>query len=117
MSTFDWAIAIGPLILFIVIGFYTRRLMKSVVDFMAAGRCAGRFLIANARGEASSSVSTYASSFQQIWSAGFVLGWWSLILAPINALIAMSGFIFYRYRESRALTLSQFFEIRYSRKF
>jgi hypothetical protein len=39
------------------------------------------------------------------------------MLAPIFLILAMTGFVVYRYRETRAMTMGQFFEIRYSRRF
>lgn len=45
------------------------------------------------------------------------MGWWSWIQFPVWFLVVISGFVIYRYRETRAMTLAQFFEIRYSRSF
>jgi hypothetical protein len=39
------------------------------------------------------------------------------MMAPIALILALSGFVVYRYRETRAMTLAQFFEMRYSRNF
>jgi len=36
---------------------------------------------------------------------------------PVMLVIAITGFVFYRYRETRAMTLAQFFEIRYNKSF
>ena len=36
---------------------------------------------------------------------------------PIILFVAISGWVIYRFRETRALTLAQFFEVRYSKKF
>jgi SSS family solute:Na+ symporter len=36
---------------------------------------------------------------------------------PIGLIVAISGFVIYRYRETRAMTLAQFFELRYSKRF
>ena len=36
---------------------------------------------------------------------------------PIYMLVAIFGFVVYRYRQTRAMTLGQFFEMRYSRRF
>lgn len=36
---------------------------------------------------------------------------------PVGIIVALSGFVTYRFRQTRAMTLAQFFELRYSRKF
>jgi len=36
---------------------------------------------------------------------------------PLVFILAMSGWVLYRYRQTRALTMAQFLEMRYSRRF
>jgi SSS family solute:Na+ symporter len=88
-----------------------------VADFLSAGRCAGRYLLANAKGESESGLSSSISSFEIILVSGFVLDFWNRVSYPVSLLVAITGFVVYRYRETRALTLAQFFEIRYTRHF
>ena len=49
--------------------------------------------------------------------SGFVLNFWEKISIPVLLLVGISGFVVYRYRETRAMTLAQFLEMRYSRRF
>ena len=61
---------------------YTRRFVKSVADFLAAGRCAGRYLLANARGESDSGLANTMSKFEMILVSGFVLNFWEKVSGP-----------------------------------
>ena len=99
------------------IAIYSRRFVRSVADFMAGGRNAGRFLICAARSEQGAGAGVYVSMFQAFAVAGFVNGWWGQLSVPIGLLISISGFVVFRYRETRAMTLAQFFEMRYSKRF
>ena len=45
MSLLDWIIALVPLAFVIYMGFYSRRYIKGVSDYLAAGRVAGRYVI------------------------------------------------------------------------
>ncbi len=117
MTGVDWLIVFVPLVIVLAVAGYTRRYTRSVADFMAAGRCAGRYLLCNARGEAGAGVSSSVAQWQQIMVAGFVLNWWWSLQLPIMVLLSILGFVIYRYRQTRAMTLAQFFEIRYSRRF
>ncbi|HEY9250653.1 MAG TPA: hypothetical protein VIO38_16045 [Rariglobus sp.] len=49
--------------------------------------------------------------------AGFVPSWWGWITGPVGVIVAIFGFVIYRFRETKAMTLAQFFEMRYSRNF
>jgi solute:Na+ symporter, SSS family len=117
MTRIDWILTFVPVVAALLFAAYTRRFVRSVADFIAGGRCAGRYLIANAYGESASGVANTLSKFEPILISGFTLTFWSAMSAPILLLVAVTGFVVYRYRETRALTLAQFFEMRYSRRF
>src|SRR5437762_3494431 len=59
MQPIDWLLVALPLGAILALAIYTRRYVKSVADFLAGGRCAGRYLIANAFGESASGVANY----------------------------------------------------------
>lgn len=117
MHLIDWVIMILPLVVCCGIALYSRRYIRSVADFMAGGRNAGRFLLCTARSEQGSGAVVYVAIFQMFFVSGFTLGWWGQISVPVGLLVAISGFVIYRYRQTRAMTLAQFFEMRYTRKF
>ncbi|MFA7344840.1 MAG: hypothetical protein WC003_11080 [Terrimicrobiaceae bacterium] len=117
MHWIDWLFIAVPLVFIFLVGAYTRRYMKSVADFLSGGRMAGRYLIAVARGELGSGAVVFVAAFEMIRESGFTLTWWQWINVPVGLMIAITGFVVYRYRETRAMTLAQFFEIRYSKSF
>src|SRR3954469_11082593 len=117
MQPIDWILVALPIALVLGFALYTRRFVKSVADFLAGGRCAGRYLIANAYGESAAGVANTMSKFEMIMVSGFTLTFWNTLTAPLVLLVAVSGFVIYRYRETRALTLAQFFEMRYGGRF
>ena len=45
MKWFDYAIIIIPLLFVMGIGYYSRRYIRGVVDFLSAGRLCGRYLL------------------------------------------------------------------------
>lgn len=91
--------------------------MKGVADFLSGGRIAGRYLLAVAKGEQGVGAVVFVALFEIISKSGFVLTWWGWISIPVMFLVTNSGWVIYRFRETRALTLAQFFEIRYSKSF
>src|SRR5688500_17057995 len=117
MHWIDWSFVAVPIGLVLAVAVSPRRFVRSVADFLAAGRCAGRYLLANARGESDSGLANTMSKFEMILVAGFVVNFWEKIQVPVLLLVAVSGFVVYRYRETRALTLAQFLEMRYSSRF
>ena len=51
------------------------------------------------------------------YKAGFTAAWWDMMLLPIVVIVAATGWVQYRFRQTRAMTMAQFFEMRYSRSF
>ena len=117
MSWIDWMIVLVPLIAIAIIAFRTQKHVTSVAEFMAGGRLGGRYLVCNARGEMAMAVVSMVAGYELLYEAGFTIGWWQKISGPLGLFIALTGYIYYRYRETRAMTLAQFFEIRYSKAF
>lgn len=117
MHWIDWTLVALPLVGLLALALYTRRFVRGVADFVSAGRCAGRYLLANAGGEAGSGVTNTVSHFEQIMVAGFIVLFWSKLSIPVALIVGITGFCVYRYRETRAMTVAQFFEMRYSRRF
>lgn len=117
MHWIDWTLVIVPLIGLVWLALHTRQYVRGVADFVAGGRCAGRYLLTNASGEAGSGVTNTVSHFELYMVAGFILTFWQKISIPVALIVGITGFCIYRYRETRALTVAQFFEMRYSRNF
>jgi SSS family solute:Na+ symporter len=117
MSVFDWAIVIVPWFVILAIGHYTQRYVKDIADFLSAGRSAGRYLVCMAEGMAGIGLITVVGAWELVYNAGFTLNWWGNLALPVTLIMTLTGFVIYRYRETRAMTMAQFFEIRYSRRF
>ncbi|MDQ8194756.1 hypothetical protein QEH59_09990 [Coraliomargarita sp. SDUM461004] len=117
MHTIDWIFVVAPLLFVFGIGIFTHKYMKSVADFMSGGRVAGRYLLAVAKGEMAAGAVVFAALFEIISKAGFTWTWWTWINIPVGLMVAITGFVVYRYRETRAMTLAQFFELRYTKRF
>jgi SSS family solute:Na+ symporter len=116
MQLIDWILVAGALLLVIWIGCFTQKYMRGVADFMSAGRVARRFLLAVSKGEQSAGAVVFVGAFEVINHSGLAISWWRWLPAPILLVVSIFGFVTYRYRETRVMTLGQFYEIRYSRK-
>ena len=117
MSYIDWGILLFVL-LFLVGGVVvSKKYMRSVADFLAAGRSAGRYLVSMSQGMAMLGAISIVGLLELNYIAGFNMNWWRLSEIIVIVAITVSGWVVYRFRRTRALTMAQFFEIRYSRKF
>ncbi|MBO5924141.1 MAG: sodium:solute symporter, partial [Lentisphaeria bacterium] len=96
---------------------YCNRFMRSAADFLAASRCAGRYVLSISSGISSFAVVSCVGTFEMFYKAGFASTWWAMISAPLGLVLSMFAWVTYRMRETRCFTLSQFFEVRYSKKF
>ena len=117
MHWIDWSIVLGLLTVLSVMAVITKRYTQSVADFLVANRCAGRYLITVSQGVAGLGAITIIATFAMHYNAGFTAIWWQLITVVVTTITFLSGWVFYRYRETRALTIAQFLEIRYSKRF
>ena len=118
MSVLDWGI-VAALFVFLSIVVFRSRMKKGqgVSDYLAANRCAGRYALSIAEGMACLGAVSIISVFEMYYTSGFSAYWWSQLQGPVYLIITLSGWIIYRFRQTRAMTLAQFFETRYSRNF
>ena len=117
LSFIDWLIVLIVLIGMIYSVSFTKGLMRSVTDFLSAGRTAGRYLISVSQGAAGLGAISIVSFLEVGYITGFSFQWWGLSQGIILLAITTSGWVIYRFRQTRSLTLAQFFEKRYSRNF
>lgn len=117
MTTFDWLEVILPTLVVAIVILYARRYMISVADFMTGGRVAGRYLMSLSRSEMGTGAVMVVGLFEVFYKSGFTTMWWQQLMVPIGLMISVTGFVYYRYRQTRVMTLAQFFEMRYSRRF
>ena len=117
MHPLDWAI-VGALCCFLIIVLrYCRRYVRGTADFLVANRCAGRYILSIASGISAFGAISIIAMFQQYYEAGFTPDYWTLLSGPTMLILSICGWVYYRFRETRCLTLAQFLEARYSRKF
>ena len=117
MSIIDWMCIVCLLAVLFVTTFFTKRYVRSVADYLAANRCAGRYLLTVSTGVGAMGAITIIACFEGVFVGGLTNGWWSMADGLVVSLVMISGWILYRFRQTRALTLAQFLEMRYSRRF
>ena len=117
MHLLDWLIVIIPIICVLGVSIYTKRYVRGVVDFLVAGRVAGRYVIATADMTSALGVITLVALVESKYQVGYALSFWEYLTVPVGIIMGLTGFCAYRFRETRALSIGQFLEIRYSRSF
>ncbi len=115
MGWIDWTIVLVMVAGVIAVTCYGKRYMRSVSDFLAADRMAGRYLLTVSSGFYGAI--SLVAMWEMTYSTGLPPNWWANLYLPLSLFLALTGFISYRLRQTRVLTLAQFFEERYSRRF
>lgn len=117
LTPLDWLIVALMFLFMASSALVSRSHMRSVADFLAAGRSAGRYLIAVSAGAAGLGAITVVGNLEMNLLAGFSMTWWGLTMGVVVLVAIAGGWVIYRFRQTRCLTLAQFFEVRYSRRF
>ena len=117
LSLIDWTIIIVAVVALRFVSLSASGHMKGVADFLSANRSAGRYLLTIAGQMGGTGVISFIAMFELYYAVGFSPIWWGFMSIPVGIIILLTGWVFYRFRETRALTLAQFFEMRYSRRF
>ncbi len=117
LSWLDYVILIVPLAFIYGMAIYSRRYIRGVVDFLSTGRLCGRYVMSVAGVATALSIIGIVAYVEVHYKTGFALGFWQSIILPVSVLMGLFGFFNYRYRQTKAMSVGQFLEMRYSRKF
>lgn len=117
MHWLDWSVVVLLLAVLFATLARCRKYVRSTADFLVANRCAGRYVLAVSTNIAGLGAIAVVALFEKYYTAGFPAIWWGMLSGPLSLTLAIAGWVYYRFRETRAMTMPQFFEIRYSRKF
>ena len=117
MHWIDWVIAIIPVCFVLGLAVYSSKYVRGVVDFIAAGRVAGRYVITAGDLTAGLSVITLVALVESKYQVGYALTFWEYLMVPVGIIMGLTGYCVYRFRETRSLSMGQFLEMRYSRSF
>ena len=117
MTMVDWGVVVFLLVVMVIAANRTKKYTTSVADFLAANRCAGRYLLGVSDAIAGIGAISIVANFEVYLRSGFTFDWWRLLYFATLVFISLSGWIQYRFRQTRALTMAQFLEMRYSKKF
>ena len=115
LTLLDYLVMGVPLAVVLGVSVYLQRFMRSVADFLAANRSAGRFLICTSMDAGGSNVMTLLVAMEVFSHVGFSLTFWAKLTEVVFFFLGILGLVSYRFRETRVLTFHQFFEVRYSK--
>lgn len=115
LSWYHWLIVIVPVFFVCYTAFKCRRYVRSVADFLVAGRVAGRYVLLSGGVMGSLSVLTFVAGAEVAYQCGWAMNFWNSVLTPLGIMMGLFGWISFRFRETRAMSAGQFFEMRYSR--
>ena len=117
MHFIDWLIVVLPVLLVLSVSVYSKRYVRGVVDFLAAGRVAGRYVISVGDMTAGLGVITLVALVEAKYQVGYALTFWEYLVVPVGIIMGLTGYCTYRFRETRSLSIGQFLEMRYNRPF
>ena len=117
MTLIDWLVLVLPAFAVAYIAWRTQQYNKGVAGFLSGGRVAGRYVVAVASGEAAFGLISAVAIFEMYYKSGYAIAFWQKLGTPIGLIMTLTGFLIYRYRETRVMTMAQFFEVRYSKSF
>ncbi|PTX93928.1 sodium:panthothenate symporter [Spartobacteria bacterium LR76] len=117
MHFIDWLIVLVPVIGILWLSVYSKRYVRGVADFLAAGRTAGRYVLSAGDMTSGLGIITLVALVEAKYQVGYALTFWEYLTVPVGIIMGLTGFCIYRFRETRSLSIGQFLEIRYSRSF
>ena len=117
MHWLDWLIVIVPVVLILWLAVYSKKYVRGVVYFLAAGRVAGRYVLSAGDMTSGMGVIALVALVESKYQVGYALSFWEYLTIPVGIAMSLTGYCAYRFRATRSLSIGQFLEMRYSRSF
>ncbi len=76
MGLIDWLIVLIPTSIVVGVGFYTRKYVHGVADFLSAGRVCRRYVICASDVANALSIIVLVSYVEMTYKTGFALAFW-----------------------------------------
>ncbi len=115
MHWIDWLIMIVPVLFILGMAVYSKKYVRGVADFLAAGRVAGRYVISVGDMQAGLAVISLIALCEMGYQCGMAMSFWNRMVIPVSIFLSLTGYCLYRYRQTKCLSAGQFLEIRYNR--
>ncbi len=116
MTWYDWIITLVPLAFVMGLGFYARKFLVGVSDFLVGGRVGRRYVLTTASMANCLGLISLVGYIEKCYKAGFAVEFWQVSVMLVILMQGLTGYCFYRYRETRAMSVGQYIEMRYSRR-
>lgn len=100
MTLLDWLIVTVPVLFVMGMGFYSRKYVKSVADFLVAGRLCGRYVISVGDVANALAIIGLVAYVEAQYKTGFALSFWNGFAMPLSIVIALTGYCTYRFRRN-----------------
>ena len=111
----NWLVVILPMVCILGMAFYSRRYVRDMADYLSAGRVARRYVICVGGMEEALGVMLLIQNMEKNYLTGFSITFWNVATILVGMFLGLSGWCVYRFRQTRAMTLGQFLEMRYNR--
>ena len=92
MGLIDWLIVLLPVIFIIGMGLYSRKYIRGVADFLAAGRVCGRYVICVGDIANALSIIGLVAYVEVHYKTGFALSFWQMIIGPLGIIMGLFGY-------------------------
>ena len=83
LTAIDWSIVAVVFVIMVGSVLVSRLQMRSVADFLAAGRTAGRYLLTVSAGVAALGAITIVGNLEMNLVAGFSMQWWGMTMGVV----------------------------------
>lgn len=115
-TALDWVIVAAYLALSVVIGLVVKRYVNNMAAFVGAGRAVGTRLGIAAMAGTEMGLITVMYSAQKGFTGGFAAFHIAIASGVVALVVGLTGFMVYRLRQSKILTIPEFYERRFGRR-